>query len=105
METSKMITRRTRLIFRLIGTALFGLGSAGAIWAHDHDHPPIAVKPAEAYRPTAMPDRIILTWAGDPATTQAVTWRTSTDVKQGLAEIAVADGGPGLWRRSAGMPR
>ncbi|MEM9160162.1 MAG: metallophosphoesterase family protein [Verrucomicrobiota bacterium] len=37
------------------------------------------------------PDRIILTWSGDPATTQSVTWRTDTSVRKGFAEIAVAD--------------
>ncbi len=99
-----MITRRTQLVFRWISTALFCVGSAGAIGAHDHDHPPIAVKPAEAYRPSALPDRIILTWAGDPATTQAVTWRTSTDVKKGLAEIAVADGGPSFPKTAKQVP-
>ena len=41
-----------------------------------------------------MPDRIILTWSGDPKTTQAVTWRTSTEVKLGFAEIALAGAGP-----------
>ncbi len=41
-----------------------------------------------------MPDRIVLTWTGNPCTTQAVTWRTSTDVKLGLAEITEADAGP-----------
>lgn len=46
------------------------------------------------YRPTAMPDRVVLTWTGDPRTSQAVTWRTSTEVERGVAEIAVADGGP-----------
>jgi len=46
------------------------------------------------HRPTATPDRVILTWAGDPATSQAVTWRSDTSVKQALAEIAVADDGP-----------
>lgn len=65
--------------------------------AHDGDHthsPVAAVKPAAMYQPTAMPDRIVLTWTGDPTSTQAVTWRTSTEVEVGLAEIAVADGGP-----------
>lgn len=60
-----------------------------------HTHPHVhAPKPAEVYRSTVMPDRIVLTWTGDPATTQAVTWRTSTDVEQGLAQIAVASGNP-----------
>lgn len=49
---------------------------------------PYADKLAHAPRP--LPDRIVLTWAGNPATTQAVTWRTDTSVYRGLAEIAVA---------------
>jgi len=48
----------------------------------------------DMYRPTVMPDRIVLTWAGDPATTQAVTWRTDTTVKDASAQIAVADPDP-----------
>ena len=40
------------------------------------------------------PDRIVLTWAGEPSTTQAVTWRTDTSVSQGVAEIALAEGSP-----------
>lgn len=58
------------------------------------------VEPAEMARPTILPDRIVLTWSGDPATTQSVTWRTSTDVAHGLAEITVADGAPNLEARS-----
>ena len=45
---------------------------------------------AAIHQPTSRPDRIILTWAGDPARSQAVTWRTDPTVKTGLAEIAVA---------------
>ncbi|MEM7316709.1 MAG: metallophosphoesterase family protein, partial [Planctomycetota bacterium] len=77
--------------------ALFSLVLVAPLQAHDgiHPHPPVAaVKPAAMYLPTAMPDRIVLTWTGDPRTTQAVTWRTSTEVKIGLAEIAIAEGGP-----------
>jgi len=44
-----------------------------------------------AYTPTPMPERVVLTWTGDPATTQSVTWRTDTSVKAGLAEFAVAN--------------
>ncbi|MBM3793524.1 MAG: metallophosphoesterase family protein [Acidobacteria bacterium] len=52
------------------------------------------VTPRELHRPTATPDRIILTWAGDPSTTQAVTWRTSNTVERAVAQIAVASEGP-----------
>ncbi len=73
---------------------------AGSVMAHEgHDHP-IAVKPADMYRPTAMPDRIVMTFNGDPRTARAVTWRTSTEVHKGLAEIAIAEGGP-MFREKA----
>lgn len=51
---------------------------------------------AQEHQPSLRPDRIILTWAGDPTTTQSVTWRTSPTVEQGYAEIALADGSPKL---------
>ena len=54
------------------------------------------VEPAEFARPSILPDRIVLTWAADPATSQAVTWRTSADVTRGLAEITIANAGPDL---------
>lgn len=58
---------------------------------HPHDHtPPPRVPPEEEHRPSAIPDRIILTWTGDPARTQAVTWRTDPSVARGLAQIAPA---------------
>jgi hypothetical protein len=44
--------------------------------------------------PSPIPDRTILTWAGDPATTQAVTWRTDASVEEAFAEIAKADPSP-----------
>lgn len=69
----------------------------GTLFGEAGNHPQAAVravKPAEMYQPTPMPDRVILTWAGDPKTTQAVTWRTSVEVKDGYAELAIAGGGP-----------
>ncbi len=75
------------------------LSSTTLVGAHDgddHSHPVRQVKPAEMYAPTPMPDRIVLTWSGDPTTTQSVTWRTSTEVTAGKAELAVASSGPEL---------
>lgn len=46
------------------------------------------------YPASATPDRIILTWSGDPATTQSVTWRSDGTVQPALAEIALADATP-----------
>ena len=39
-------------------------------------------------------DHIILTWAGNPATTQAVTWRSLDDSEKSVAEIAPAKASP-----------
>ncbi len=55
-----------------------------------------AVRLEEVYAPSLLPDRIVLTWNGDPATTQAVTWRTSTAVTKPVAQITVANAGPDL---------
>src|SRR5205823_2745 len=58
------------------------------------------------YSPTPVPDRVVLTWAGDPATTQAVTWRTDTSVPPGkaVAQLARDETGTGFdpeWGRAA----
>ena len=50
----------------------------------------VAVPAAEAHKPTTLPDRIVLTWEGDTATTQAVTWRTDVNVTTPQAQIALA---------------
>ena len=50
--------------------------------------------------PSSIPDRIILTWAGDPATTQAVTWRTDVSVENAWAEIAIATDAPQFVKKA-----
>lgn len=40
--------------------------------------------------PSKDPDRIILTFHGDPATSRAVTWRTDSTVSKAVAQIAEA---------------
>lgn len=40
--------------------------------------------------PSKNPDRIILTFLGDPATSRAVTWRTDSTIKNGFSQIAEA---------------
>lgn len=52
------------------------------------------------YRATPVPDRVILTWAADPATTAAVTWRTDSSIAKALAEIAEAEDGPGFPKKA-----
>ena len=40
--------------------------------------------------PSKDPDRIILTFNGDPSSKRAVTWRTDSSVKKSVAQIALA---------------
>jgi 3',5'-cyclic AMP phosphodiesterase CpdA len=53
-----------------------------------------AVEDTVAHRPTSIPDRIILSFAGDPARSQAVTWRTDDQVRGARAQIALASAYP-----------
>lgn len=82
------------LLLRTFAIALTLLASP--LHAHDgpHDHPPRPMPLGDLHRSTVMPDRVVLTWSGDPATSQAVTWRTSTVVKRALAQLALASDGP-----------
>ncbi len=81
-----------------LATCVLGLSlaSTSVLSAHEPDNTPRAVGPAETYAPSPVPDRIVLSFAGDPATSAAVTWRTSTDITTAQAQIAVAEPGPGF---------
>ena len=52
------------------------------------------IRPNYIYAPKVFADRVVLTLTEDPQTTQTVTWRTSTEVATGYAEIAPAEAGP-----------
>lgn len=71
---------------------VLGFAPFFALNAHeDHTHPTPARYPnREAHAPRPLPDRIVLTWQTDPATSQAVTWRTATSISHAVAEIALA---------------
>jgi hypothetical protein len=40
---------------------------------------------------STTPDQVVLTWSGDPQTTQAFQWRTNTEVSDGVLEYRLAD--------------
>ena len=63
-----------------------------------HAHTPEPVSEAELHRPLDVPDRIVLTWTDDPATSQAVTWRTAARVDSAVAELTVATPHGGFGR-------
>ena len=81
------------LISIAMGLTIFSNTSTGHE-GPEHKHTVRQVKPAEMYAPTPLPDRVVLTWSGDPKTTQSVSWRTSVEVSAAKAEIAVATDGP-----------
>lgn len=83
-----------RIAFQLI-LPLILLSFAATGWGHDIGHEANPPSPhAPEFTPTPVPDRIVLTWTGDPSRSQAVTWRTSADITQGIGEIAIAGDGP-----------
>ncbi|MEM9931182.1 MAG: metallophosphoesterase family protein, partial [Bacteroidota bacterium] len=51
-------------------------------------------------KPGLHPDHIVLNFSDDPATTTSVTWRTSPEVTEGFAEIAISDAAPKFWRNA-----
>jgi len=90
----------TRVLFSAAVT-LLSLLMATVAFGHDHGHDSdLPLLHAPEFTPTPVPDRIVLTWTADPVHSQAVTWRTSADVTQGIAEIAVAGEGPLFARRA-----
>ena len=56
------------------------------------------------YRASRVPDRVLLSWTGDPARSQAVTWRTDAADAQALAQITIAEPGPELAQRAIDVP-
>lgn len=75
--------RRARIVIGILLASLF-LGLSVRSGLQQQPSPPPWVQPSP------YPDRIILTWSDNPATTQSVTWRTDTSVSRAIAQIALA---------------
>jgi hypothetical protein len=73
-----------RIVLIILALGLIGRGEARAHDGHQADSLP----PWQAA--TTWPDRIITTFAGDPATTLSITWRTNAVVGRTIAQIAPA---------------
>ncbi len=67
-----------------------------AVFGHDpvRRQEPAPVDPVIINKPTAVPDRIVLSFFGDTAESRAVTWRTDTTVTEAVGQIAPAEDGP-----------
>jgi len=51
---------------------------------------------AQDFNPKPFPDRVILTWKGNTAVSQTVTWRTDTTITGSKAQIKAEDSSPAL---------
>ncbi|MBD0401507.1 metallophosphoesterase family protein [Flammeovirga sp. EKP202] len=81
----------TSILTSIILLCLFGnLAMAQHHHDHSHDHSHSHEGLHHWEIPSKDPDRIILTFHGDPATSRAVTWRTDTSVESAVAQIAEA---------------
>ena len=54
-----------------------------------HEVPPVReFGETEQHAPTPLPDRVVLTWSGDPTNSVDVTWRTDLSVEESIVEYA-----------------
>src|SRR5262245_22587079 len=81
-----MVRRPKRDVMRYLLIALAALLIAGPALAHDGDDP--GIPPWQ--QASAWPDRVIVTFADDPARSIAVSWRTDATVAATRAELARA---------------
>ncbi|MEO1496666.1 MAG: metallophosphoesterase family protein [Planctomycetota bacterium] len=88
------LTRRGRE--RELGVAIAfvsaWIATHGACVAHEGPHPekPATFTDRVQHAPTPLPDRLILTWSDDPATSVDVTWRTDQTVGDAVVQYAPA---------------
>lgn len=77
------------------------IGSLNQIWAHPESHLQ-GLRHKEIASPD--PDRIFLSFNGDPATRRGVNWRTDTSIEKAFAEIAIATGNPNFQDGAVRLP-
>lgn len=85
--------RRFRVDCFVIGFCLSLVNSAPVSFAHEGPHPERRTKPwtaKEQHQPTPLPDRVVLSWSGDPTRSINATWRTDKSVDATVGEIAPA---------------
>jgi predicted phosphodiesterase len=90
-STGKAITGLLLLVWAIIGPGISASGDStgrvtGTAQASNYQ--------SYSYHQLRPFDRIILTWTGNPAVSQAVTWRSLHDTQKSVAEIAAAKASP-----------
>ncbi len=84
----KFLTTKVQ-VAALVG-ACCGLVALSTIAAHESAPVTQEFTEVEQHRPTPLPDRVVLTWSGDPTSSIDVTWRTDLSVGKPVVEYALA---------------
>ncbi len=84
-------------VWGLIMVGLAGVG-CDSNSGNSHEHPHDKARPGTY--PSDYPDRIVVTWEQDPATSFSVTWRTDSTVSRTRALIAPASPAPKFHRNA-----
>ena len=97
------VFRACHLDVLLAGLILVGLVGceSGAQETHTHGaggHTHADAVPGQL--PSAYPDRIVLNWSDDPATSLSVTWRTDTTVEDAVAQVVLAKPEPSFYTQA-----
>ncbi|WP_128545127.1 purple acid phosphatase family protein [Larkinella soli] len=58
----------------------------------------------KSYPPSVYPDRLVLGYQGNPATSQSVNWRTDSTVTGAVGAVAEADPSPDFVKKAATVP-
>src|SRR5207248_1144712 len=89
----RMGMRRLMAAYIVMGSTLSAAGQAQEMTAVQKLH-----------LPAQFPDRIVLTWRGEPTRSQAVTWRTDTTIREAVGQIAIAEAGPDFAAKARTVP-
>lgn len=89
------------LIFLLASCTDATSGTSGGETGGSHSHSQAELG---STTPSAYPDRIVLNWSQDPASSLSVTWRTDSTVTDAEAQIAPARAEPSFHAKARTVP-
>ncbi|QDS96935.1 purple acid phosphatase family protein [Adhaeretor mobilis] len=89
MTFNKLLRFSIALLLSLIGNQAVIVAHDSE--AHDGDSKPASFSQVEQYRPTPLPDRVVLTWSDQPTNSIDITWRTDQSVGKPVVEYTCAD--------------
>jgi hypothetical protein len=87
LQSLKTVTVRAAFLLGIV----FLLTNVRVARAHEVEHAEQVFTDEEQHKPTPLPDRVVLTWSGDPTTSIDITWRTDATTGDPVAEFARAD--------------